>query len=162
MTAAIREGIIAALDSALSTITVTNGYRTNIATVEQKGRDWAELVKSEANPTDGGWLGIVPQEENYVDLPGIIQSTWIIDIIAHIRTSASTEAAALAAASDLATDLRRLFYDTLCGTLGVNGVHFVTLNQRRDSLGSPEALDERWTTCAFRISVRFEEALGVS
>lgn len=162
MAAAIRENIIAALDTALATITSGNGYRTTIATVEQKARDWAELVKSEANATDGGWLGIVPQEENMVDRPGVVESTWVVDVLAHIRTAAATEAAALTAASDLGTDIRRLLYNTGSGALGVAGVHFVRLTQRRDSLGSPEALQEKWTTCAFRLNVRFEEAIDLS
>lgn len=162
MASAIRENIVGALSTMLATITSANGYRTTIATVEDRARDWAEMRKSDANATDGGWAGIVPQEEGMVDHPGIVQSTWVIDILAHIRTATTTAAAARVAASDFATDVRKLLYDTNGGYLGVAGVHFVRIVRRMDSLGAPEALQERWTTTAIRINVRFEEATDLT
>lgn len=162
MAAAIRENIVNALATALATITTDNGYRTEIATVETKARDWAELYDSEASETNGGWLGIVPQNEAYRDRQGVVESTWTITILGHIRTAASTEAAALTAASNLATDIRKLLYDTQSANLGVSGVHFVRLASRADSLGSPEALEEQWTTTAITIEVIFEEAVSAS
>lgn len=162
MAAAIRESIINALETMLATITVSNGYRTEIATVETKAKDWAELKDSESNSTDGGWLGIVPQEETYVDHPGIIQSDWTIAIIGHLRLATNTEAAALTAASDLATDIRKLIYNTGSGALGVAGVHFARITRRSDSLGSPEAIEEKWTTARIDVVVRFEEAASLA
>ena len=162
MAAAIRENIIAALKTALATITTDNGYRTDVHTVETQARDWAELTDDEANATDGAWLGIVPQTEVYRDRQGVVDSTWTITILAHVRTSAKTEATALTAVSDLATDIRRLLYNTQSATLGVSGVHFVRLASRSDSLGAPEALFEQWATTAYQVEVVFEETVSLT
>lgn len=162
MAAAIHENIINALSTMLATITTNNGYRTEIATVEVKSKDWAELQKSEANATDGGWMGIVPQEETYIDRPGVVESTWRIALTSHIRIAAATEAAAITAASNLATDVRKLLYDTNGGNLGVTGVHMVKMVRRQDSLGSPEAINERWATARIDIDVKLEEAASLS
>lgn len=162
MAAAIHENIITALKTMLATITTANGYRTNIATVEVKSKDWAEMLKSDANTTDGGWMGIVPQEEVYQDRPGIVESTWRIALTSHIRIATADETAAVVAASGLTTDVRRLLYDTNGGNLGVTGVHYVRITRRQDSLGSPEAINERWTTMRFDIDVKLEEAASLA
>jgi len=162
MATAIRENILDALETMLGTLSVSNGYRTEVATVEVQAKDWAELARSLSNSTDGAWLGIVPQEETYVDRPGIVESTWNIAIIAHIKLATKTAAAATKASSDLATDIRKLLYDTNGGTLGVSGVHFVRVTRRQSSTASPEAIQERWSTTRIDLSVRFEEAASLS
>ena len=75
-----RKLIIDNLKTVLESITVGNGYKSTIKTVEVLAKTWLQTPEV-VRP----WLGIVPQETTYQHLPaGRVRSILKIDIIGHV------------------------------------------------------------------------------
>jgi len=153
MAAAIRENIVDALSTMLASITVANGYRTEISTVRTSAEPWSEVALADFN-----MVGIIPQTEVTNTEPGIVRTSWSFDIYAYMLLTGSTEALHLKAVSDFATDIRKLLYNTNSGNLGVSGVHFVAISGQASSLASPEAKEEKAAVSVTSVMVRFQEA----
>ena len=82
-----RQNIVSNLKTTLETITTSNGYDTDIATVQILAKSWLQ-VPQQIRP----WLGIVPQETNYQYLPnGIIRSVFVVDIIGHVANGTADQ-----------------------------------------------------------------------
>jgi hypothetical protein len=153
----VAENILLALKTQCEAITHANLYRTDVQSVEWSNKDWGEAPRTSTLP----WVGIVPQEEDFVQRAGkVIESAWQIDIIAHLKIDDSppTMLRALAASNDFLMDLRRRLLNTNSAQLGVAGVHRVSLRRRQTNLGSLEAFRQGVTTSVFRIVVKYEEA----
>lgn len=158
MAAGAQELILTNLKAALEGITVANGFRTEVATVEWAARDWCEAPQTATLP----WIGIAPQEETFEARMGYIEGTWQIDLITHQQFSPHTMVKAVSVSSDLAMDIRRTLMSLECSQLGTANVHFVSVVRRHTNLASTEAYKQGVTTTVYRVVVRYEEALDAA
>ena len=82
-----RKLIIDNLKTVLESITVANGYKSTINTVEVLAKTWlqtSEVVRP--------WLGIVPQDTAYEHLPaGLVRSKFKLNIIGHVANGTYAE-----------------------------------------------------------------------
>lgn len=82
-----RQLIVSNLKTTLETITVANGYKSTLHTVQILAKSWLQ-VPQVIRP----WMGVVPQETRYQYLPaGLIRSTFHIDLIAHVANGTYDE-----------------------------------------------------------------------
>lgn len=147
---AVRETILEAVKSKVATITVANGYLTDIASVEYGLKDWEEARPNQA----GDWAGIVPIRESVATKVGETHNDLTVAVLAHIGC-ARTSAGVITAWSNFLTDLETAFYNdaTLGGT---SGLHRVAITGVESSVGSPDSAREGIVTVAATLSVKFE------
>lgn len=75
-----RKLIIDDIKTALESIQISNGYKSDVTKVEVLAKTWLQ-VSEVIRP----WLGIVPQKTTYQHLPGgLVRATMQLDIIGHV------------------------------------------------------------------------------
>ena len=125
-----RRLILSNLKSTIEGVTVANGYKTNIVTVESVAKSFADTVSGEKP-----WVGIYPKRESLAyEHGGVIRVTFTALLICHIsRATASVRADSL---NDLLDDLIAvLSVDT---TRGGNAVMTSIVTVETDE-GDPDA-----------------------
>ena len=125
-----RKLIIDNLKTTLESITVANGYKSTVNTVEVLAKTWLQ-VSEVVRP----WLGIVPQETQYEHLPaGRVRSVLKISIIGHVANGTYEEKRTRL--SDLLDDVWGAVNVDL--TRGANAVNTMITASETDE-GAPEA-----------------------
>ena len=74
-----RRVILQNISTVLNTISTSNGYKTNVSTVESLGKSWATV-----KPGEKPWVGIVPQKESLAFEYSNIRVVLTVLIIAHV------------------------------------------------------------------------------
>jgi len=147
--------ILANVKTVLETITVANGYRTNVELVEKVIRDWQD-TGSGSRP----WIGFMPQVQLFeAHSFGNLRVTLPILIAAHIV--AATEDLADDALTDLEDDIvDALSLDT---TRGGNAT-FTRLISQQDDIGDPDSTDHNGAggTLVIKINVVYHRSPGSS
>lgn len=130
----LREAILDDVQTTLEGITVANGYKTTVVTVERVIRHWGD-VGSSLRP----WLGYMSQPQRFTHQPfGQMRTVMPLYIAGHI--TASTKAAAAAALTNLEDDIiAALEADT---TRGGNAVMTHIISQQDDA-GDPDTVDSQ-------------------
>lgn len=77
-----RRLVLQNIKTALETISIGNGYKTNVDTVEALGKSWAGV-----KPGEKPWLGIVPQRESLKFEYSNIRVVLSVLIIGHVAGS---------------------------------------------------------------------------
>lgn len=158
MAAGVQEQILTALKSVLEGITTTNGYRTDVATVEWAAKDWNEAPSSAPLP----WIGIAPQEDIGAARQGVNEGTWQIDLISHLEYTPYSMEQAVKVSYDLALDIRRALMYEGNAQLGLDDVSHVDLVRQHSNIASTEAYKQGVTTTVYRVVVVYEEALDTA
>jgi len=124
-----RRLILQNVKTALAAISVSNGYKTNIATCEALGKSWATV-----KPGQKPWVGIVPQRESYQYQPGsLMRVTLSLIIIGHV--SGTTQDDRASKLNDLLDDfIKALSTDTTRGSYAIH----TTLSQVETDEGAPD------------------------
>lgn len=140
-----RKLILDNLATVLAGITVANGYKTTVVTVERVLKDWG-TVGAQQMP----WLGFAPGKETFEHQPcGVIKTTLELKLVGHIN--ASTDAARCTALSNLVDDvIAALNVDT---TRGDNAVVTTVVDSETDE-GDPDTLDSRGGSGSVVLTVR--------
>ena len=152
----IRLDILEAIKEMFEDITVANGYRNTITTVEM-------VTRCHDDPNIGvdglPWIGFVPQKEIISDTSfGENRVDWPIWVLSHFHLVTSGVATALnlaTACSNMFTDIRRKIYEN--PTLGVEGVTSTRVTGRIGSEGSAEAVRLNRGSVQVDMMVRFRE-----
>jgi hypothetical protein len=124
--------ILAGIKTALEGISIANGHKTDVVTVEQSIKDWQSVP-----PSLRPWVGFKPNKERYqVDSPYHLWVTLPIYIGAHII--ADTEALADIAIVNLQDDIiAALYADPTFGETAVD----VKLIDGQSDIGDPDRLE---------------------
>jgi len=127
-----RQLILDNVKTVFETISIANGYKTNVALVEKVIRDWQDV-----GPGDRPWIGFMPQLQLFEQYSfANLRVTLPILIAAHVM--ADTEALADTAITDIEDDIiAALGLDT---TRGGNAT-FTKLVSQQDDLGDPDSTD---------------------
>ena len=125
-----RRSILSNIGTTLNTISVANGYKTNVATVEAVGKSWGDMGTGEKP-----WVGYAPGRETLEYFPfNDIKVALSVTLICHI--SASTQAARSSQLNDLLDDvIAVLSVDTTRGGAAIS----TTVNTVETDEGSPDA-----------------------
>jgi len=154
----IRVQILDALTTTLGTITTLNGYRMSLTTVEILSKDWnnPDMYK-DLLP----WCGVIPEDETVKYQPFAHQVVdWPILIVVHFELQTRTAAGLLAETEAIRTDVRKAVHSDF--TLGVEGVHFISLAGFQTSVASAAAIQKGHCGVATRATVRFTESNSAS
>lgn len=129
MTTPHKTTILANVKTTLEGITVANGYKSTVVTVEQEIKDWQSIGISQRP-----WIGFRPTRETFEpEGPHYIRVKMGLYIGAHVN--ASTEALVDAAIVNLQDDIIAAMYSD--PTLGDTAVDVRILNGQ-DDIGDPD------------------------
>jgi hypothetical protein len=124
--------IIAAIKTALEGITVANGYKSDVETVEKLIKDWQSV-----SPSLRPWIGFRPGKERFqADAPYHLWVTLPIEIGSHLI--ADTEDLVDTAIVNLEDDIINAMYED--PTLGDTSVD-VKLIEGESDIGDPDRLE---------------------
>lgn len=154
----IRGDILAAYKTALESITIANGYNTDVETVEYGVRNFNEV---KTRPGLRCWIGIGPTRENLTDRAcNQIDSRWEIQLLVHQSAGSRALSDVVDANSKIVADIRKALYSE--PALGVDGVIQVSITGVETNDASPEAGQHKAATCAVITSVLFVEEVSDS
>lgn len=142
-----RSAIIADLQTTLAGITIANGYKSNVTTVERVFRDRED---ARAESTAFPWIGFVVGRQTNAYEPGRqIKSTLNTEVIGHV--SASTEEGRTDAVADLEDDIiAALGVDT---TRGGYAIHTIVDESESDE-SQPDAVDSSGVAASVILRIR--------
>ena len=149
----IREQITDALVTALQTVTVANGYRNTITTVDVLAMDWTNPDMTHSTLP---WGGVIMGEEQAQYLPmGARKVDWNFTLVVHFELSTRTSDGLKSACEAWRTDLIRAVHAD--ASLGVEGVSFVNVDKVETAQGSMAAIEANRGGVQLTGKVRFTE-----
>ena len=149
----IREEILEGLATRLRSITVANGYRDTVRTVQLGFRDPNNVPES-VRPL----IAIMPVRESWFDQSGSeVRVDWVIDLYCYATPAEASTDSMARRLSDFTADVRKALYaDPAC--LNVSGLVKISITGRQGTEGVEEGL--RKTPLAamiLNLSARFYE-----
>ena len=125
-----RKSILDNVSTVLQTVSVSNGYKTNVQNVEPVGKNFGDMG-SGAKP----WIGYYPDSETFSYFPGNeIEVSLTVGLICHI--AGASQSARSSALNDLLDDIIAvLSLDTTRGGKAIA----TTVTQAQTDEGSPDA-----------------------
>ncbi len=153
-----RQNILDDLQTTFEGITIANGYKSTVVTVEPVIRDWGD---PECNADNRPWIGFMPENQTFEHYAfGQLRVTLPIIIIAHIN--ASTKALALIALDNLDDDL---IAATMADQTRNSNATMTTLVSSRDDTGDPDVIHGRDAvsgTLEMKLNIIYHRDIGSS
>lgn len=147
----VRKQIRDALKATLEGITVANGYRNDVDTV-----DFAYLGPDECVKWNSVYIGVIPQEVSITDYPGRQEGDWRFDLVLHKQLTVPVLNSAIAdAADELREDVFRALYRY--GNLQTSGVIQVSIINDISVAGSEAHTETGVASLVMSINIKFEE-----